>query len=81
MFCVEDDVQLLAKEIMEYLHQRPMASDSLSGIAFWWVVQQEITKNVVLVEKALEYLIQEGKVKKVNNYCDTIYFLNKTNKP
>ena len=80
MLCVEDDVESIAAEIMTYLHRRPMASDSLEGIAHWWLVQQAIVKNIVLVEQALEHLANEGKVSKKNNSHNAIYSLNPTYK-
>lgn len=78
---MEDDVESIAAEIMTYLHKRPMASDSLEGIAHWWLVQQAIVKNIVLVEQALEHLANEGKVSKKNNSHNAIYSLNPTYKP
>ena len=78
--CEEDDVQSIATEIMNYLHQRPMAADTLDGITYWWLVQQAIEKNIHLVEQALELLIDEGKVaKNLSNHRSAIYFLNATN--
>ena len=80
--CVEDEVKSIAAEIMTYLRQRPMASDSLDGITHWWLVQQAIEKNIDLVEQALEQLAQEGKVsKQVNTDNDAIFSLNPTYKP
>ena len=80
--CAEDDVHSIAAEIVSYLHQRPMAADTLDGIAYWWLVQQAITKNVGLIEQALEHLVREGKVaKNISNHRDAIYFLNNTDKP
>ena len=72
----EDDVDSIAAEIMSYLHRRPMASDSLDGITHWWLVQQAIVKNEVLVEKALDQLAREGKIlKKVSGNAEAIYSL------
>ena len=80
--CVEDEVKSIAAEIMTYLQQRPMASDSLDGIIHWWLVQQAIEKNIDLVEQALEQLANEGKVsKKMNTKRDAIYSLNPAYKP
>ena len=80
--CVEDDVDSVAAEIMAYLHERPMASDSLDGIAHWWLVQQAIAKNISLVEQALDQLTIEGKVlKKMNTNSGEIYSLNPRHKP
>lgn len=80
--CVEDDVKSIAAEIMMYLQQRPMASDTLDGIAHWWLVQQEIEKNIGQVEQALEQLTVEGKVsRKMNTGSKVIYSLNPAHKP
>jgi len=74
---VEDDVKSVAGEIMAYLHERPLASDSLDGITHWWLVRQAITRNMDLVEQALEQLAQDGKVsKKINTNREAIYSLN-----
>ena len=75
--CVENDVDAIAAEIMAYLNERPLASDSLEGIANWWLVQQAIAKNISLVEQALEQLTSEGKVlKRVNSGKGAVYSLN-----
>jgi hypothetical protein len=80
--CVEDDINSIAEEIMTYLNQRPLASDSLDGITHWWLVQQEITKNIDLVEQALEQLALEGKIsKKVSANREAIYRLDPAYKP
>ena len=78
----EDDVESVAAEIMRYLQERPMASDSLDGITHWWLVQQAIEKNISLVEQALEELAKEGKISmQVNTNSDAIYSLNPAYKP
>lgn len=75
--CKQDDVNSIAAEIMTYLQQRPLASDSLDGITHWWLVQQAIVKNKILVNQALKYLAQEGKViRKMNSNAEAIYSLD-----
>ncbi len=75
--CKEDDVNLIAAEIMTYLHKRPMASDSLDGITHWWLVEQAIVKNKKLVEEALAQLTHEGKVvKRVSSDSEAIFSLD-----
>lgn len=79
--CQKDSVDSVAAEIMAYLHRRPMASDSLDGIAHWWLVRQAIEKNKVLVEQALAHLAHEGKVvKRKGSSSEAIYSLNLTQK-
>lgn len=75
--CAEDNPKIIAAEIMSYLQLRPLASDSLDGIAHWWLVQQAIVKKIDLVEQALEKLTNDGKVLKIMKANrETIYSLN-----
>jgi len=66
--CKEDDINKIAAEVMEYLQQRPMASDTLDGVVNWWLLQQSIMKNKSLVEQVLEHLAEQGKVSKTINH-------------
>ncbi|TKB25871.1 hypothetical protein FCL47_12300 [Desulfopila sp. IMCC35006] len=78
----ENDTKTIAAEIMEYLRQHPMASDTLDGVVYWWLVQQSIIKNKILVEQALEQLTEEGKIsKKINLNCVAVYSLKPEQKP
>ncbi len=61
-----DDVESIAEEILAYLRQRPLATDSLDGITHWWLVQQSLWKNRQLVEQALERLVEQGKLSKTS---------------
>jgi len=74
--CEEHDVNTIAAEIMEYLHRRPTASDSLDGITHWWLVQQTLMRNIQVVEQALEKLAGEGMVSKsINSNSEAVYRL------
>ena len=78
----EHDVESIAAEIMEYLQERPMASDSLDGITHWWLVRQSIARNRALVEQALERLAREGKVvKRSSGNREAVYSLGPDHKP
>ena len=61
----EKDVAAFAEEIKEYLIIHPNAADSLEGIVKWWLGRQRWVQAVDKVEKALEYLVVQGAVKKV----------------
>ena len=75
----EKQVLKVADEIKRYLHACPTASDSLNGIAGWWLVRQRINENLKLVEKALENLKEEGFVEaNTDQFSDTVYSLKKT---
>lgn len=65
--CIEDDVNTIATDVMAYLQQRPMASDTLDGVVYWWLIQHSIIKKKCLVEQALKQLVDQGKVSKTMN--------------
>ncbi len=56
----EDRVKKVAQEIERYLEEHPNASDSLEGIATWWVSRQRIRNELDVVQAALEQLFHSG---------------------
>ncbi|OGW38463.1 MAG: hypothetical protein A2X58_00430 [Nitrospirae bacterium GWC2_56_14] len=54
----------IAREILVYLADHPEAGDTLEGIMQWWLLQRRIQNQIVLVEKALNELVNDGYVKK-----------------
>lgn len=38
----------------------PDAQDTLDGIVDWWLLQQDIKRNVVIVRETVEELLQRG---------------------
>lgn len=54
-----DDVRRAAITILQYLRDHPQAKDSVSGIAQWWVGEEQGT-----VEKALKFLVEAGVLQK-----------------
>lgn len=55
-----DDVTTMAKQILDYLQQRPTAADTLEGIAYWWLMRQRLSENLAFVEHALDELVEKG---------------------
>lgn len=53
-------VAAFSRRIMDYLHRHPDASDTLEGIAAWWLDQQHIEQLVEEVTEALELLVKKG---------------------
>ena len=51
------DVSTVAMEILDYLQQHPHASDTLVGIARWWLRRQRIETMTKTVKKALDELM------------------------
>jgi Fe2+ or Zn2+ uptake regulation protein len=50
----------LAEAILEYLAEHPRASDTLEGIAEWWIMRQQIRVEVTSVAKVLRQLTESG---------------------
>lgn len=69
-----DEVINVANEIMEYLHDHPNAADSLDGVVSWWLTRQRFKSAREIVERALEYLVDEGVVnKKIRGVNNPVY--------
>ena len=54
-------------EILQYLQAHPDAGDTVDGIAEWWLSQHDApyaNESVVLVEQALDHLVQRGLVER-----------------
>jgi DNA-binding transcriptional regulator YhcF (GntR family) len=52
----------IASHISEYLQKHTHASDTLEGIAKWWVMSQQLDVSVSTVQKALAQLEASGVV-------------------
>lgn len=63
----EQNILTIAQEISDYLAEHPKAADSLEGVASWWLTRQRYERAEDIVHKALEHLVAQGVVKKVNN--------------
>ncbi len=54
------ETQETAYKILEYLMDNPDAQDTLEGIVDWWLLQQDIKRNVALVRMTVEELTYKG---------------------
>lgn len=50
----------VAYEILAYLVKHPDAQDTLEGIMEWWLLEQQIEREVAKVKEALAELVAEG---------------------
>jgi hypothetical protein len=57
----------LEAEVLAYLKRNPSASDSIAGVASWWLGPnwQSTSLDDVNVKAALEQLVIDGQLKKV----------------
>jgi hypothetical protein len=56
---LKDETQETANKILAYLMANPDAKDTLEGILDWWLLQQDLKRNIALVRKALDELIDK----------------------
>lgn len=54
------DINHVAEQILRYLEANPKASDTLEGVAQWWLMRQRLTESIVLVQGALKILEDKG---------------------
>ncbi|HEX7312753.1 MAG TPA: hypothetical protein VF297_02470 [Pyrinomonadaceae bacterium] len=52
----------VARQILTYLREHPQASDTLEGIAKWWMQNQTLNESLNLIKQALAELETEGEV-------------------
>jgi hypothetical protein len=50
----------ISREILEYLHKHPDASDTLEGIAEWWILSERIHDEIGRVKAAVFKLMKQG---------------------
>ncbi len=56
------DITEVAEQILRYLEANPKASDTLEGVAKWWLMRQRLTESMELVREALQVLEDKGLV-------------------
>ncbi|GAB1260369.1 hypothetical protein [Aurantivibrio plasticivorans] len=71
----DDDgvIDNIAQEILRYLAESPRSSDTLDGIALWWLQNNAYPR--LAIQKALDLLVKDLKVvARKNSNGDTYYF-------
>lgn len=69
-----DEVIALAREIESYLTEHPSASDSVEGIARWWLRRQRLQPALGQVQRALDFLVRSQRVRVRRNHEGTQLF-------
>ena len=70
----------ISQEILEYLRKHPEASDTLEGIAEWWLLNQRIHYEMQRVKAAILKLVKQGCIIELKNKGSGIrYRLNPAN--
>lgn len=65
----------LTEAILEYLAEHPQASDTLEGIAEWWVMRQQVRVEIKTLAKVLHRLTGSGLLEKVGHGEEALYHL------
>ena len=56
-------IENLAREIQAYLDRHPAAADTTEGILAWWITRQRLTESLESVQRALDYLVAEQRIR------------------
>ena len=56
----------LARCLLDYLSEHPQATDTLEGIAEWWVMREQVRVDVKLLERVLRRLTEQGFLEEVH---------------
>jgi hypothetical protein len=65
----------MAAAICLYLEEHPFATDTIAGIADWWIARQRIRAEVEKVTRVVEYLTRKGMLEAVMIGGDVAYRL------
>ena len=69
----------IARAILEYLHDRPAAQDTLTGIVEWWLPQRPV--GIPSVKRALDELTGRGFVLRHKAKDSRIHYRRNRRKP
>lgn len=59
------ELEDVANAIRRYISSRPNATETVEGVARWWLVRQRYEDSVEIVQQALNYLESSGRVTKL----------------
>ena len=59
------ELEDVANAIRRYISSRPNATETVEGVARWWLVRQRYEDSVEVVQQALNYLESSGKLTKL----------------
>lgn len=66
--------EVIAKEILAYLLNRPEAEDSLEGMMNWWLRSDKGGHAIDEVRDALDLLIDKGEIEEVKSQQDIFIY-------
>lgn len=57
------DEDEIARTILDYLRTHPQASDTLEGVAKWWLMRQRVSESTEVVQRVLQRLRDRGLIR------------------
>jgi hypothetical protein len=57
------DEDEIARSILDYLRAHPQASDTLEGVAKWWLLRQRVSESTEVVQRVLTRLRDQGLIR------------------
>ncbi len=68
----------LARCVLDYLSEHPQATDTLEGIAEWWVMREQVRMDVKLLERVLHRLTKQGFLEEIQGGAQVRFSLRKS---
>ena len=68
----------LARCVLDYLSEHPQATDTLEGIAEWWVMREQVRVDVKLLERVLHRLTEQGFLDEIHGGAQVRFSLKKS---
>jgi hypothetical protein len=62
---------------LDYLSEHPQATDTLEGIAEWWVMREQVRVDVNLLERVLHRLTEQGFLEETGGGAQVRFSLKK----
>jgi predicted transcriptional regulator len=59
---------------LSYLIEHPDSSDTLEGIAQWWLLEQRIKPRIAMVKEAVDELVGMGLILQCQTQSSQIYY-------
>jgi len=69
----QEDISEMAQALLRYLKKHPSSADTKEGIVRWWVLEQHLQEQIIIVENELNKLVQRGLVEKSDLTGRAIY--------
>ena len=68
----------LARCLLDYLEEHPQATDTLEGIAEWWVMREQVRVDVRMLERVLRRLTEQGFLEETHAGSQVRFSLKRT---